>query len=98
MTCLWVQACAAGPAALILRDSGQDIAPLFARLAGALHALSWRPAGVLLTTAAAAVSSLTATALLQRSLLAGLGSAITICSGNCLLARRLCTGMMTSPL
>ena len=35
---LRVQACAAGPAALVLRDGGQDIAPLFAGLAGALHA------------------------------------------------------------
>ncbi len=77
------------PAALILADGGQDVAPLLARLAGALRALAWRPAGVLLPAAAGAVPA----ALLQRSLLPGRCTAMAICSRRRPLFHKICTGI-----
>ena len=92
---LWIQAGAAVPAALIPADHGQDVAPLLARLAGALWALARRPAGVLLLISAAAGAGAVAADLLQRSLLPSHGSAMPVRSRTGLLLWGICTGKRT---
>ena len=79
------------PAALVLADSGQNVAALLARLAGALRALAWRPAGVVLPAAAGAVPA----ALLQRSLLPSRGNAMAVCCRRRWLLGKICAGIVT---